>query len=308
MVPHPSHPHLSPASPGSARRAHRRSVVWLPLAPSARAQGAAAPVPPQPRSLRRLPRGRPSRAGSACGGTGHRRFARRRRAVPTQRRLPPRQARQTFRPRQPTRPLQRRYRTRARRARHRRRTPAAEAVACRMYLDADRVVKAVMIGLALPRSSPGRSFVAKTLELRKARSDVRQALRVLVDAATLAQATPRAARGCGKSGRADDAVRRPGDPPVRRRGRRRIEGAHRAAARTAGNGEQPQNLARHRRARHHRLDRRLRRTVRHGVGHHEQLHRHLQRPHHQSRGGGARHRAGAAGDRDGARSPPFRRS
>jgi len=57
-----------------------------------------------------------------------------------------------------------------------------------MYLDADRVVKAVMIGLALASLVTWTVFLAKMLELRKARSDVRQALHVLGDAATLAQA------------------------------------------------------------------------------------------------------------------------
>jgi biopolymer transport protein ExbB len=57
-----------------------------------------------------------------------------------------------------------------------------------MYLDADRVVKAVMIGLALASLVTWTVFLAKTLELRKARSEVRRGLRVLVDAATLAQA------------------------------------------------------------------------------------------------------------------------
>ncbi len=57
-----------------------------------------------------------------------------------------------------------------------------------MYLDADRVVKAVMIGLALASLITWTVFVAKTLEVRKARSEVRNALRLLGDAATLAQA------------------------------------------------------------------------------------------------------------------------
>jgi len=57
-----------------------------------------------------------------------------------------------------------------------------------MYLDADRVVKAVMIGLALASLVTWTVFLAKMLELRKARIDVRQALRVLVDAVTLSQA------------------------------------------------------------------------------------------------------------------------
>jgi biopolymer transport protein ExbB len=58
----------------------------------------------------------------------------------------------------------------------------------RMYLDADRVVKAVMIGLALASLVTWTVFLAKALELRKARSEVRRGLRILLSAATLAQA------------------------------------------------------------------------------------------------------------------------
>jgi biopolymer transport protein ExbB len=58
----------------------------------------------------------------------------------------------------------------------------------RMYGEADPVVKAVMIGLAFASLVSWTVFVAKTLELGKARRDVRRALRVLVKSATLAQA------------------------------------------------------------------------------------------------------------------------
>jgi biopolymer transport protein ExbB len=57
-----------------------------------------------------------------------------------------------------------------------------------MYLDADRVVKAVMIGLAFASLITWTVFLAKSLELRMARSQVRRVLRTLGDAATLAQA------------------------------------------------------------------------------------------------------------------------
>ncbi|MGB6538719.1 MAG: tonB-system energizer ExbB [Xanthobacteraceae bacterium] len=58
----------------------------------------------------------------------------------------------------------------------------------RMYLDADRVVKAVMIGLALASLAAWTIFVAKTLELGKARRDIRRGLRVLFNAASFVQA------------------------------------------------------------------------------------------------------------------------
>jgi biopolymer transport protein ExbB len=68
-----------------------------------------------------------------------------------------------------------------------------------MYLDADSVVKAVMIGLALASLVTWTVFLAKTLELRRARSRVRRALRVLANATTLIEA--------------DEALRH-GDDPV----------------------------------------------------------------------------------------------
>jgi biopolymer transport protein ExbB len=57
-----------------------------------------------------------------------------------------------------------------------------------MYLDADRVVKAVMIGLAFASLITWTVFFAKTLELRRARSQVRRGLRVLAKATTLIEA------------------------------------------------------------------------------------------------------------------------
>jgi biopolymer transport protein ExbB len=57
-----------------------------------------------------------------------------------------------------------------------------------MFLDADHVVKAVMIGLALASLVTWTIFLAKTLELSRARGQVRRGLRVLLNATTLAQA------------------------------------------------------------------------------------------------------------------------
>ncbi len=65
----------------------------------------------------------------------------------------------------------------------------------RMYLDADRVVKAVMIGLALASFVTWTVFLAKMLEVRKARSEVRRGLRMLLNAATLAQAHDQLRKG-----------------------------------------------------------------------------------------------------------------
>jgi biopolymer transport protein ExbB len=57
-----------------------------------------------------------------------------------------------------------------------------------MFLNADIVVKAVIIGLAFASLVTWTVFVAKSLELRSARRSVRRTLRVLVGSATLAQA------------------------------------------------------------------------------------------------------------------------
>jgi len=57
-----------------------------------------------------------------------------------------------------------------------------------MYLDADRVVQAVMIGLAFASLVTWTVFFAKTWELYTARMDVRQGLHILADSLTLAQA------------------------------------------------------------------------------------------------------------------------
>jgi biopolymer transport protein ExbB len=57
-----------------------------------------------------------------------------------------------------------------------------------MFQDADLLVKAVLIGLAFASLVTWTVWLAKTLELRRARKEVRANLRVLNAAATLAQA------------------------------------------------------------------------------------------------------------------------
>jgi biopolymer transport protein ExbB len=57
-----------------------------------------------------------------------------------------------------------------------------------MYLDADWVVKAVMIGLAFASFVTWTVFLAKSFELQRARSEVRKSLRVLGKVTTLAEA------------------------------------------------------------------------------------------------------------------------
>jgi biopolymer transport protein ExbB len=57
-----------------------------------------------------------------------------------------------------------------------------------MFLNADIVVKAVILGLAFASLVTWTIFVAKSLELRSARKHVRAGLRILTGAASLAQA------------------------------------------------------------------------------------------------------------------------
>jgi biopolymer transport protein ExbB len=57
-----------------------------------------------------------------------------------------------------------------------------------MFEDADRLVKGVLIGLAFASLVTWTVYIAKTFELRTARREVRDGLRILTKAATLAQA------------------------------------------------------------------------------------------------------------------------
>ena len=57
-----------------------------------------------------------------------------------------------------------------------------------MFLHANAIVKAVMIGLAVASLVTWTVWVAKSLELFSARAAARRGLRVLAEAATLAQA------------------------------------------------------------------------------------------------------------------------
>ena len=57
-----------------------------------------------------------------------------------------------------------------------------------MFLNAGKIVEAVIVGLAFASLVTWTVFVAKTLELRNARSEVRRGLRILNNSATLAQA------------------------------------------------------------------------------------------------------------------------
>ena len=66
-----------------------------------------------------------------------------------------------------------------------------------MFLHADIIVKTVMIGLAIASLVTWTVWVAKSLELRSARADVRRGLRILANCATLAQAHEQLRNGKG---------------------------------------------------------------------------------------------------------------
>ena len=64
-----------------------------------------------------------------------------------------------------------------------------------MFQDADRLVKGVLIGLAFASLVTWTVYIAKTFELRTARREVRDGLRILAKAATLAQANEQLRNG-----------------------------------------------------------------------------------------------------------------
>jgi biopolymer transport protein ExbB len=66
-----------------------------------------------------------------------------------------------------------------------------------MFLHANVIVKAVMIGLALASFATWTVWIAKGLELRSARAAVRQGLRTLAECKTLAQAQEQMRDGSG---------------------------------------------------------------------------------------------------------------
>ena len=77
-----------------------------------------------------------------------------------------------------------------------------------------------MIGLAFASLVTWTVYVAKTFELRTARREVRDGLRILAKAATLAQAHEQLRNGTSAGG-ATHAGRRAGNSPLRQCARRR---------------------------------------------------------------------------------------
>ena len=147
-----------------------------------------------------------------------------------------------------------------------------------MFMAADWVVKAVMIGLAFASLVTWTVWLAKTLELAGARVRAYRALNAIGNARTLRDAE-RALEGRGGPGAslvnaAREEVRFSdrGAGTCQRgwseRARRIAIGTHRG---TSGPPHEP----RHRRPCNHRLHGTLRRSVWHGLGHHEFLYRHF---------------------------------
>ena len=165
-----------------------------------------------------------------------------------------------------------------------------------MFMAADIVVKAVMVGLVFASVLTWTIWFAKAIELLLARRRMATAIGALNTASSWAEvslglkkqrnsAAPLISAADIELKMSAGAISPDG---LKERIASRLERVEAAAA-----ADRP----RHRDPGHHRRDRALRRAVRHRLGHHEQLHRHLEGAHHQSRGGGARHRRSAAGDR-----------
>jgi hypothetical protein len=157
-----------------------------------------------------------------------------------------------------------------------------------MFLNADTVVKAVLIGLAFASLVTWTVWLAKTIEILFAKRRVRAALKTLAAVRSTAEGLERLADAKGEVRQFLDAavtelklsagsMERDG---IKERVASRLERIEARYARRILRGTGV-----------------LRRPVRHGLGHHEQLHRHLEVADHQPRGGRARHRRGAAGHR-----------
>ena len=164
-----------------------------------------------------------------------------------------------------------------------------------MFLNADIVVKVVMVGLVFASLVTWTVWLAKTTaNFGRPPAALARRSSVLNEARTLGRGASaprrlhdpvaRLVRTADQRGAAVDTT--PIPAALKERISWLLERVEVAASRRIGRGMGV--LATHRR------DRAVRRPVRHGLGHHEQLHRHLERAHHQSRGGRARHRRGAA--------------
>ena len=167
-----------------------------------------------------------------------------------------------------------------------------------MYQAADWVVKSVMIGLLFASVVTWTVWLAKSIELLCRQAHARPRFEaVLASARSLDDAARELGKTKGPFGEFVRAAIVELQMSGRGHGPGRNPGAHRVAARANRDCARPRHHPRHRRAGDDRLDRAVRRTVRHGLGHHEQLHRNLEGADDQSCGGRARHCRGVARDR-----------
>ena len=115
-----------------------------------------------------------------------------------------------------------------------------------MFMNADIVVKAVMVGLAFASVLSWTIWLAKTLELMAARARLRRAL-TRAQRHALAGRRPGAAPGRGRRSARFGASRRPRIAAIRRRaGGRRRQGARRLAALAHRGHRRPAHDPRHR--------------------------------------------------------------
>jgi biopolymer transport protein ExbB len=141
-----------------------------------------------------------------------------------------------------------------------------------MFMAADTVVKAVMVGLVFASVLTWTILFAKAIELMMARWRMRSEIIALGEACSWSEAVAR------MNGRDN--------------GWAALLGAATAELRLSTDAMSPDGVKERIASRLERIEAAAGRQmiVRHGLGHHEQFHRHLQSPHHESRGGGARHR------------------
>ena len=137
-----------------------------------------------------------------------------------------------------------------------------------MFVNADIVVQAVMVGLAFASLATWTIWLAKTVEIRRKTALAKRRLSLL-EADTVLSAVEQASRG------GNDAVAQIIQSAAREAGLSGghfddgLEGTRRAAAGAGRGRDVAADRARHRSPRDHRRHRAVRRAVRHGLGHHE---------------------------------------
>jgi biopolymer transport protein ExbB len=148
-----------------------------------------------------------------------------------------------------------------------------------MFMGADIVVKLVMIGLAFASLITWTICVAKLLELRHETKRAKKRIKVLGNDISLAEAERDARSGKDavsklvQSAAAEAALSDTvNDEGFKERVELRLSRVEAAMSRRISRGTGML---------HHRRNRTVRRPVRHGVGHHELLHRHFRSAHHQ---------------------------